>query len=92
MRGKIILNPQEEKGDYKFNGIQTVVTRGFIAAFGDEYFEMVLVSLEMINQEYGNQADYLQTFYYELPSGEIRRYWAINDANMVVTFLLPEEY
>lgn len=93
---EILLKPQEESTNAKFNG-RLVITRGFADEFGDDGAIFVAVNtLEKIISERVNSvegADYLQVCDY---AGV--RFWVISDDNSsipsdnVVTFLLPSEY
>ena len=85
---KIKILPQEVGGTYKFNA-QVYLSRGFKAAYKDDFEFVVISSLNLI---YKNRvqtiegADYLQSFNYRG-----MRYWCIDDIDHI-TFLLPEEY
>ncbi len=84
----IYLRPQECGGEYTFSS-KIYVTKGFKSAFGEEFNQLVTISLEMIQKrcvESPEGADYLQVFTFEE-----RRYWCIDDVTHI-TFLLPEEY
>lgn len=88
MLGQIILNEQEQEGNYNFS-VQPYMTKGFQATFGDEAIAIAFTSVAKIQETYPN-ADYLQTFKYVKNNKEIK-YWCINDVDHI-TFLLPEEY
>lgn len=91
LKGKVSINKQERRGNYKFTGVSLCVTCGFSDTFGTETKEIVSTALAMIQEKYPNDADYLQTFDYYLDDGQSVRFWCINDVDHI-TFLLPEEY
>lgn len=91
LKGELIINKQERKGNYIFNGVMICVTCGFCDTFGEEKQEIVRTALALIQEKYPNNADYLQTFEYHSEDEESVRFWCIHDVDYI-TFLLPEEY
>lgn len=100
LKHKLIHHEQECEGDYWFKGANIFYTPGFGSEFGDELSELILVSLELIEEL--EHPDYLQSFTYNNI-----KYWVISDYDKtcsaewikeqngvgpVVTFLLPSEY
>ena len=73
LRYELKMLKQEQKGNYKFNGVVPVATRNFALTFGEEWREIVLRALHKINTEQKNP-DYLQRFSY---GG--KRFWVIVD-------------
>ena len=90
MKNRIILNPQEEEGNFSFKDVEQYMTKGFQQKFGILAPVIALTSLQKILETYPNNADYFQTFIYKDDFLEIK-YWCINDIEHI-TFLLPEEY
>lgn len=83
---EIILKPQEESTNSKFNG-QLVATRNFINTFGHQAYLLAIKTVLKIQQErVPSGADYLQICEY---NG--KTFWIIDDSN-VVTVLMPEDY
>ena len=78
------LLPQEQEGNYKFNG-QFVATSAAVAKFG----EAVIIAAHIMLQKEAKQKggmDYLQVF--EIDGQKL---WFIDDITHV-TCLLPEDY
>jgi len=90
LRGKVIIKPQEEEGKSVFTGIESCMTTGFKNTFGSEADAIAFTALALILETYPNNADYLQSFVYQLEDMEIR-FWCINDEDHI-TYLLPSEY
>lgn len=99
LRYELKMLKQEQKGNYKFNGVVPVATRNFALTFGEEWREIVLRALHKINTEQ-KKPDYLQRFDY----GD-KGFWVIADFKegarledyegidyFYVTFLMPEDY
>lgn len=99
LRYELKMLKQEQKGNYKFNGVVPVATRNFALTFGEEWREIVLRALHKINTEQ-KKPDYLQRFNY----GD-KGFWVIADFKegarledyegidyFYVTFLMPEDY
>ena len=91
LKGKVKIKKQECEGNYKFTDVKQYMTCGFQNAFGEEALLIVILALELILEQYPNNADYLQKFEYECPNKKIIRFWCIHDKTHI-TFLLPEEY
>ena len=91
LKGELIINKQERKGNYIFNGVMICEACGFCDTFGEEKQEIVCTALALIQEKYPNNADYLQTFKYHREDEESVRFWSIHDVDYI-TFLLPEEY
>ena len=91
LKGKVKIKKQECEGNYKFIDVKQYMTCGFQNAFGEEATLIVFTALELILEQYPNNADYLQIFEYEYPNKKIIRFWCIHDETHI-TFLLPEEY
>lgn len=90
LRGKVIIKPQEEAGKSVFTGVESCMTRGFKNTFGREAEAIAFTALALILETYPHNADYLQSFVYQLEDMEIR-FWCINDEDHI-TYLLPSEY
>ena len=58
--------------------------------FGDEAEAIAFIALALILETYPNNADYLQSFEYQLENMTIK-FWCINDVDHI-TYLLPSEY
>ena len=90
---EIILKPQEESTNAKFNG-QLVMTRNFIDTFGNKAHIIALQSVIKIQKERVSEgADYFQVCEYDG-----KTFWVIDDENYediennVVAVLMPEDY
>ena len=90
---EIILKPQEESTDAKFNG-QLVMTRNFIDTFGNKAYLLAMQSVIKIRKErVPTGADYFQVC-----ECDGKTFWVIDDENYgdiennVVTVLMPEDY
>ena len=90
---EILLKPQEESTDSKFDG-QIVMTRNFINTFGTKAFMIALQSVIKIQEERVPQgADYLQVCQYDGIT-----FWCIDDQidkgceKNIITVLMPEDY
>lgn len=85
---EIILKPQEESTNSRFNG-QLVATANFISTFGDEAYLLAIETISKIKKERVSTeegADYFQVCEYQL-----KKFWVIDDGD-VVTALMPEDY
>ena len=91
LKGTVIIERQETDGNYKFAGVPHFMTRGFQNIFGDEATSVAFTALALIQEEYPDNADYLQSFKYLLENGRHVWFWCIHSEEYV-TFLLPEEY
>lgn len=87
----VYINEQEQKGNYTYTGVQGYMTRGFQAVFGLEAEQVASKALYLVQEKYGCNADYLQTFRCEKVDNRVIPFWCINDIEYI-TFLLPEEY
>ena len=90
LRGKVIIKPQEEEGKSIFVGVESCMTIGFKNTFGNEAEAIAFTALALILETYPNNADYLQSFEYQLENMTIK-FWCINDVDHI-TYLLPSEY
>ena len=90
LRGKVIIKPQESEGKSVFVGVESCMTQGFKRMFGSEAEAIAFTALALILETYPHNADYLQSFVYQLEDMEIR-FWCINDEDHI-TYLLPSEY
>jgi len=85
---KITLQPQECKGNCRFNG-QIVYTKAFGETFQDKTTEVIIASMSLIfDLVRKDEADYLQVLTVETITDKIK-FWVIDDGSCV-TFLLPE--
>ena len=91
LKGKLVINKQEEDGNYKFTGVESYMTCGFKNVFGDDAELIASVALDLILTTYPDNADYLQSFVYTYPDNREVNFWCINDVEHI-TFLLPCEY
>lgn len=83
---EIILKPQEESTNSKFDG-QIVTTCNFVNTFGHKSYLLAIKAVLKIQQErvpFG--ADYLQICIYDG-----KTFWVIDDGD-AVTILMPEDY
>ena len=62
----------------------------FKRMFGSEAEAIAFTALALILETYPHNADYLQSFVYQLEDMEIK-FWCINDEDHI-TYLLPSEY
>ena len=90
LKGKLVIKKQEEDGNYKFVGVKSYMTCGFKNTFGNEAEAIAFTALALILETYPNNADYLQSFEYQLENMTIK-FWCINDVDHI-TYLLPSEY
>lgn len=86
LNGKVVINPQEQEGNYCWTDIPS-----FSHRFGEDAPLIAFTAVALILENYPNNADYFQTFYYEFPDGEKVKFWIINDVTHY-TALLPSEY
>lgn len=99
LKSKLILQEQEQEGDYKFTGVNLLATSNFVNTFLEEHGELMIRAICMINMTYENP-DYLQVFVY----GD-KKFYVIADFTrdakledyedieyFYVTFLMPEDY
>lgn len=91
LKGKVILNEQEQEGNYDFSITEKYMTAGFQNSFGEEAVLIAFTAVSLIMETYPDNADYLQTFKYVWPNGRETRFWIIHDYDHY-TLLLPEEY
>ena len=91
LNGKVVINPQEQEGNYCWTDIPSYKTQGFSHRFGEDAPLIAFTAVALILENYPNNADYFQTFYYEFPDGEKVKFWIINDVTHY-TALLPSEY
>lgn len=91
LKGKLIIQKQEEDGNYKFAGVKPYMTCGFKNVFGDDAELIASVALDLILTTCPDNADYLQSFVYTYPDNREVKFWCINDVDHI-TFLLPSEY
>lgn len=96
MRGQIVLHQQECEGSYSFEKARVVMTANFKHIFGDEAEAIIMSAILTIKQKYGNKADYMQVFDYDVDGQKIT-FWLIYDEmpdrqQDVVTALMPEDY
>lgn len=91
LQGKVIYNEQEQRGKYKFTGIESYMTAGFKATFGDEAELIAFTAVALILENHPDDADYFQTFKYVYPDDKEIRFGIINDISHY-TVLLPSEY
>lgn len=92
LKGEVILNNQENEGNYKFVGVKQLMTRGFKKKFSYEAEAIAFTAIALILERYPQNADYFQTFVYVDKDGMETKFWCINDGNEIITFLLPSEY
>ena len=94
LKGKLIHKEESDSGceKYDFSKVSVICTHGFNNVFGDEAGKISLSALESIITKYGHSAEYFQVFEYILPDNAKKEFWVINDDNITVTMLLPEEY
>lgn len=90
LRGKVIIKPQESEDKSVFVGVEACMTQGFKHMFGSEAEAIAFTALALILETYPDNADYIQSFVYQLEDMEIR-FWCINDEDHI-TYLLPSEY
>lgn len=91
LNGKVLINKQEDTGDYDFSISEKYMTAGFQNAFGKEAVQIAFTAVSLIMEKYPNEADYFQTFQYVYPDGKTTDFWIIHDCDYY-TVLLPEEY
>lgn len=91
LKGKVILNEQENTGNYDFSIQKRYMTIGFQNVFGDEASLIAFTAIHLIMETYPHNADYLQTFKYVHFDGTQTAFWIIHDGDYY-TLLLPEEY
>lgn len=91
LSGKVILNEQENTGNYDFSIQKSYMTIGFQNVFGDEASLIAFTAIRLIMETYPDNADYLQTFKYVHSDGTQTAFWIIHDEDYY-TLLLPEEY
>lgn len=91
LSGKVILNEQEDTGDYDFSISDKYMTTGFLNTFGEDATQIAFTAVSLIMERYPHEADYLQTFQYVYPDGKTSDFWIIHDQEYY-TVLLPEEY
>lgn len=91
LKGKVIINEQEQEGSYTWTEIDSYMTRGFQECFKDEAIPIAFTAVQLILEKYPNNADYFQTFKYVYPDGKEIAFWIINDIDHY-TVLLPSEY
>lgn len=95
LKGTIKLNDQECEDTLNFHNTEKYMTKGFSSTFGDEANEIYQKAIDLIMEQYPNNADRFQTLTYTLDNEEIR-FWLIVDdygnGRYVLTALLPEEY
>ena len=91
LSGKVLINEQEDTGDYDFSISEKYMTTGFQNAFGKETVQIAFTAVSLSMEKYPNEADYFQTFQYVYPDGKTTDFWIIHDRNYY-TVLLPEEY
>ena len=82
---KLVLLPQEQEGDYKFDS-KPYVTCGFLAEFGDIANLIAAYALQLVRHTYDGKSDYFQVLKYDN-----KKFYIIDDMDHV-TVLLPEEY
>ena len=91
LSGNVLINEQEDTGDYDFSISEKYMTTGFQNAFGKEAVQIAFTAVSLIMEKYPNEADYFQTFQYVYPDGKTTNFWIIYDRDYY-TVLLPEEY
>lgn len=91
LSGKVLINEQEDTGDYDFSISEKYMTTGFQNAFGKEAVQIAFTAVSLIMEKYPSEADYFQTFQYVYPDGKTTDFWIIHDCDYY-TVLLPEEY
>lgn len=91
LNGHVILNNQEQEGNYRFTGIRQYMTAAFKSTFGNEAESIIFTAIALILEKYPHNADYLQTFDYIKSDGTSIRFWIINDIDYL-TALLPSDY
>lgn len=91
LSGKVLINEQEDTGDYDFSISEKYMTTGIQNAFGKEAVQIAFTAVSLIMEKYPNEADYFQTFQYVYPDGKATDFWIIHDCDYY-TVLLPEEY
>lgn len=91
LKGRVILNEQEETGNYDFSIAECYMTAGFCDTFGTETVAIASAAISLLLKTYPDNADYFQTFKYIHPDGTETAFWLIHDRTHY-TVLLPEEY
>lgn len=91
LSGKVLINEQEDTGDYDFSITEKYMTAGFQNTFGSEAEQIAFTAVSLIMEKYPHEADYLHTFQYVFPNGKATDFWIIHDHDYY-TVLLPEEY
>ena len=96
MRGQIVLHQQECEENYSFEKARVVMTANFKHVFEDEAEAIIMSAILAIKEKYGNKADYMQVFDYNV-DGQMTTFWLIYDEMAdgqqdVVTALMPEDY
>lgn len=91
LKGRVILNEQEESGNSDFSITEKYMTAGFQHTFGNEAVQVAFTAVSLIMETYPDNACYFQSFRYIYPNGEVTKFWCIHDYDYY-TFLLPEEY
>lgn len=91
LKGRVILNEQEETGNYDFSITECYMTTGFRNTFGTEAVSAAFAAVFLPLKTYPDNADYFQTFRYAHPDGTETALWLIHDRTHY-TVLLLEEY
>lgn len=91
LKGRVVINKQENEGNYDFSIPEKYMTAGFQHTFRDEAALIAFIAISLIMETYPHNADYLQTFRYIYPDGTETAFWIIHDTSHF-TILLPEEY
>lgn len=91
LNGIVLINEQENTGDYDFSISEKYMTAGFQNTFGKKAVQIALTAVSLIMEKYPHEADYFQTFQYVFPDGKTADFWIIHDRDYY-TVLLPEEY
>lgn len=91
LSGKVLINEQEDTGDYDFSISEKYMTTGFLNTFGEEATQIAFTAVSLIMEKYPHKADYFQSFQYVYPDGKTSDFWIIHNQEYY-TLLLPEEY
>lgn len=91
LQGKVIYNEQEQSGNYTFTNMDSFMTAGFEATFGEEAKLIAFVAITTIHKKHLKDANKLQTFKYIYPDSTEKTFFLVNFKNYC-TFMLPSEY